>query len=246
MHEGHRRRMYEKLKNDDGLHDHEILEILLFNAFPRKNTNPVAHSLLQMFGSLSGVFAADIEQLMSVDGVGESVALYIKCVAECNKRANINTSGIAVLRNHAAFKEFAALRLRGKTVEVMELYFLDKNGKVKRICPFTSDELNKVVVASDKISKILAAEKPYGLVVAHNHLSGNCLPSMSDNRFTAEMQLICSIHNVTLFDHIIYATDKEIFSYYLTGNLEKLKNDFFFFAVVSEKMDKFYGGKKDR
>ena len=235
--------MYEKLKNDDGLHDHEILEILLYNAFPRKNTNPVAHSLLQMFGSLSGVFAADVEQLMTVEGVGENVALYIKCVGECNKRTGTNSAGIAVLRNHAAFKEFTITRMRGRTVEVVELYFLDKNGKVKRICPFTDDEFNKVSVASDKISKLLAAEKPYGVVVAHNHLSKNPQPSMSDNRFTAELMLICSINNVVLFDHLIYATDKEVFSYYLTGRLEALKSDFSFGAVVSEKLDKLYGGK---
>ena len=103
-------RMYEKLKNDDGLHDHEILEILLFNAFPRKNTNPVAHSLLQMFGSLSGVFAADIEQLMSVDGVGESPFLFRKkymsnyrraarfcqagkCVKDIDLALNVQTNG---------------------------------------------------------------------------------------------------------------------------------------------------------
>ena len=70
MHEGHRKRMYEKLKNGDGLYDHEILEILLFNAIPRKNTNPVAHELIKTFGSLSGVFAAEPERLMTVDGVG--------------------------------------------------------------------------------------------------------------------------------------------------------------------------------
>ena len=78
MHEGHRRRMYEKLKNDDGLHDHELLEILLFNAYPRINTNPIAHELIKTFGSLSGVLAADVDRLKAVDGVGESVALYIK------------------------------------------------------------------------------------------------------------------------------------------------------------------------
>ena len=67
MHEGHRRRMYEKLKNDSLLEDHELLEILLFNAFQRKNTNPIAHALLDRFGTLSGVFGADYNKLITVD-----------------------------------------------------------------------------------------------------------------------------------------------------------------------------------
>ena len=82
MHEGHRQRMYDKLKNDDGLFDHELLEILLFNALPRKNTNPIAHELLDTFGSLAGVLAADTEKLKAVNGVGENVALYLKCIGE--------------------------------------------------------------------------------------------------------------------------------------------------------------------
>ena len=107
MHEGHRKRMYEKLKNNDGLLDHEILEILLFNAVPRKNTNPIAHNLLNTFGSLGGVFNATHRQLVTVDGVGESVAAYLKCIAECNRRISADFAGIAVIKNHSDLKRLA-------------------------------------------------------------------------------------------------------------------------------------------
>ena len=69
MHEGHRQRMYDKLKNDDGLHDHELLEILLYNGLPRINTNLIAHELLNTFGSISGVLDADVDKLTAVKGV---------------------------------------------------------------------------------------------------------------------------------------------------------------------------------
>ena len=52
MHEGHRRRLMEKLRRGDNLFEHELLEILLFNAYPRANVNPVAHALLQRFATL--------------------------------------------------------------------------------------------------------------------------------------------------------------------------------------------------
>ena len=72
-HAGHRRRMIEKLKTDSLL-EHELLEVLLFNALPRRNTNDLAHKLLGEFGSVKEILSAPIEQLTKVEGVGESVA----------------------------------------------------------------------------------------------------------------------------------------------------------------------------
>ena len=80
-HAGHRKRLIEKLEKGM-LHEHEVLEALLFNAVPRKNTNDLAHRLLAEFGSVPAVLEAPISLLKKVDGVGESVAAYIKCVEE--------------------------------------------------------------------------------------------------------------------------------------------------------------------
>ena len=235
MHEGHRQRMYAKLKNGDSLNDHEILEVFLFNACPRKNTNPIAHDLLDKFGSLSGVFAASPEQLVTVDGVGESVAMFIKCNAELNKRISLEFIGIAVLKNYADFKNFTVTRMRGRTTEILEIYCLDKNGKVMSINSFSNEDMNKVEVSVDKISRVIATEKPYGILLAHNHLSGNCLPSQSDDKFTSQMQLLCSLHNVNLYDHCIYASDSEVYSYFSAGELEKIKKDFNYSKLVEEQ-----------
>ena len=60
LHDGHRRRMYEKLNNGDDLFDHELLEILLFGACPRINTNPMAHALLERFVSISEIGRAHV------------------------------------------------------------------------------------------------------------------------------------------------------------------------------------------
>ena len=111
MHEGHRRRLYEKLKSGGNLYEHELLEMLLFNAYPRKNTNPLAHELLNRFPSISAVLNADYEELIAVPGVGEQVALYLLCVFEqddesqpciCAKSGNAAAEG-----NHAVIDERA-------------------------------------------------------------------------------------------------------------------------------------------
>ena len=78
-HAGHRKRLMQKLACG-ALLEHEVLEALLFNAVPRKNTNDLAHKLLAEFGSVTAVLGAPMSALTKVDGVGESVAAYLRCV----------------------------------------------------------------------------------------------------------------------------------------------------------------------
>lgn len=222
MHEGHRKRMYEKLKNSGTLYDHEILEIFLFNAYPRMNTNPIAHALLQAFGSLQGVLNADAEQLMTVKGVGENVAYYLKCAGECFARVNGNAGNLAV-KNFSDFQDFAAKRLRGCTTEVLELYLLDKNGKIIYVDSHTSDNLHSVEVDPEQIPRVLAAFKPSGLFIAHNHLGGDSAPSQNDDEFTLKLLDICRMNGINLYDHVIYASDHGVYSYYHEGRLDRLR-----------------------
>lgn len=239
MHEGHRKRMYEKLKNGDSLYEHELLEILLFNAFQRKNTNPIAHALLDAFGSIAGVLNAEVDELCAIEGVGESVALYLKCIGECTKKAaSSEKPGAVCLKNYEDFRRFVCARMRGKAEEVLELYCLDKSGKVKKISSFSSNEQSKVQVDADRVAKIISAVKPYGLIIAHNHLSGSSLPSENDDRFTMEVQLMCSINGVSLYDHCIYASDSNVFSYFSSGKIDAIKRSFSFDKLVGEQYKK--------
>ena len=234
MHEGHRQRIYQKLKSEDALFDHEILEMLLFNALPRTNTNPIAHSLLEAFGSIGGVLNASVEELMATEGVGENVALYLRCIGECFRRAGaINAAGVAVLKNYEDFKRFAAMRLRGKREEVLEFYCLEKNGKVKHVSSFTNNEQNRVEIGIEELTRIIATIRPYGMLIAHNHLSGSSQPSASDDFFTAKAQLACSMSNVNFYDHCIYAEGGNIYSYFENGKIDQIKKQ------VS--VDKFIG-----
>lgn len=235
MHEGHRKRMYEKLKSGDKLYDHELLEILLFNAYARKNTNPIAHALLDTFVTIPAVLNASVEELCAVEGVGESVALYLRTVGECTKNIRSASDAAAVLYSYEDFKNYAALRLKFKTQEILELYCLEKNGRLKKTFTYTSNENSKVEVSSDKIAQVLATVKPYGLFIAHNHLSGDSRPSVNDDRFTMEVQLLCSMNNVQLYDHCIYASDKNIYSYFAEGKLDEIKRKYSFKSIIDEK-----------
>lgn len=221
MHEGHRKRMCEKLKNSGSLFDHEVLEILLFNAYPRVNTNPIAHSLIQAFGSLRGVFEADFDQLMTVEGVGANTAYYLMIVGECFLRT-YGGGGSITIKNFNDVTEFAAMSMRGQMQEVLQLFLTDKSGKIIYTQTYTSGKLHRVDIDPEKISSLLAVNKPYGLFVAHNHLGKDCNPSANDDDFTRALALICKMNNVKLYDHVVYASDNNVFSYYTSGRLDKI------------------------
>ena len=87
MHEGHRKRLRDKFLSCgvDNFQDHEVLELLLFYAIPRKNTNVIAHRLLEKFGSLDAVFDSPLSLLKSVEGVGESTAIFIKTISDITR-----------------------------------------------------------------------------------------------------------------------------------------------------------------
>lgn len=225
VHEGHRQRIYEKLCSESFLHEHELLEILLFNAIPRKNTNPIAHALLDAFGSLRGVFGATVEQLKSVGGVGDSVAHYLKIVAAVAESAYSDASGEVFLKNYGDFKSFTASRLRKKTDEVLEIYCCEKNGKVKYIFSKTDSDKHGVALDREEAASLIATQKPFGILLAHNHLTGSSEPSGQDDAFTAEIQLLCNLNKVTLYDHCIYASDNDVYSYFCTGKIDKIKRD---------------------
>ena len=85
IHDGHRERLRKKFK-EGNIEDHELLELLLFSSIPRRNTNEIAHRLIDKFGSVNGVFNASERALCSVEGVGENSAMLIKTVSKCIER----------------------------------------------------------------------------------------------------------------------------------------------------------------
>lgn len=228
MHEGHRQRMYERLANGEDLFPHELLEILLFSALPRVNTNFIAHDLLDAYGTLSGVLSAEVDSLMTVKGVGKSTALFLRSVGEVMRRIEENNSGCAVFSNYSDIIKFVKIRMRPKNAEVLEFYFMDRSNRVTSIHPYTSHNKDKVDVDPREIVALIAKNSPRSIAIAHNHLTNSAEPSARDDKFTAQMQMICSLNNVCLFDHVIYCRTDECFSYFSSRRLEEIRKKFNF------------------
>ena len=125
IHDGHRMRIIEKI-DKDVLKEHEYLEILLFNAIPRRNTNDISHKLLGKFGSIQNMFSATVEELQTVEGVGPSVAAYLKCIGvffeKYRSRGEMEYTGIF---EPEKFLAFVKKHYKNEENEIFDVYFLD-------------------------------------------------------------------------------------------------------------------------
>lgn len=235
MHEGHRQRMLDRLNGDGaGLKDHEILEILLFGVIPRRNTNEIAHRLLDAFGSLKGVFSADREQLKSVEGVGEAAAAHLCCTGLCFKRIQGKEETAPALFNVATFSGYLQKRYAAFKKEVIEVFCLDAKDRIKQIKQFTSDEKEKAYAAPNDFAAFVLASKPASIVVAHNHPVGSNAPSRKDDNFTAQLRLFCSMNNIKFYDHFIVGAEG-CYSYCLSGRMRTISNNFDLETLLKEK-----------
>ena len=224
-HAGHRARLIEKL-DKNVLEDHEMLEALLFNAIPRRNTNDLAHRLLAQFGSIKGVFDASMSELKSVNGIGESVAAYLYCIGQFYKKYyEPNEQSYPEKYTSDKFVSFVKMQYAKITHEVLDFYFLNGVGDIIGWKRFTDKHEHHVVLNPALLAKYLMETKAEGVVAVHNHPVGTPFSSEYDDEATSKMQVVCSIQNVLLCDHIIFAGG-DVYSYYQSGKMKKISNDY--------------------
>lgn len=225
IHSGHRQRMLDRFLNaPDSLADYELIEILLYPVLPRINTNEIAHRLLQTFGNLKRLFDASPEELMSVDGIGKSAAAQIVLFSKLLTSVKVDNPPVREkVFSFAASKDNFIKNFPDPTYEKLILILLDdKERKITQI-EFTSCREEEVKLELIEISKALAINRPTYVIAMHNHPSGSLIPSLADDKFTANLDMICSLHGITLRDHVIVTT-KDAMSYHMTGRLQQIKD----------------------
>ncbi len=224
LHHGHRSRMMEKLNAaPDILTDCEILEIALFTALPRINTNPTAHELLYKFGSLDGVLSASREELSSVHGVGESAIRFIRLLRQISMRTDLKPEAVTPKKfSFAGVKEYFRAHFKNKEIEEFLILYIDKQDNIIKAEACAYGTRSDVGIDLTEIAREIAACRPYALIVAHNHPSGIAMPSAEDDALTAKLSFILDISGVRLYDHVI-VTKENLFSYHLTHRLEQIR-----------------------
>lgn len=206
VHSGHRARVKELfLKTGlDSFSPHAVLELLLYYAIPQKDTNPIAHELIRRFGSLSGVFDAPMEELLQVDGIGKSAAVLIKMIPQLCRlyEENLDRDKTVICDYDEAGRLFVK-KFIGRQNEVVMLMLLDSRERVL-YCDVVNE--GSATTANIYIKTIVRLAVQYNAVyaiLAHNHPSGECLPSRQDLDTTRWVFDALETVEVRMIDHII-------------------------------------------
>ncbi len=210
IHDGHRDKMRQRfLKGGlESFADHEALELLLYFAIPRRDTNPIAHALMERYGSLSAVLAAPMEDLQKVDGIGESAATLLRLVPQLAKRARLAESGQDTVLNTAdRAGAYLLERFSGEKNEVVYQLCLDRKGKLLACKKLGEGGVSNADLNIRVLMKNAILTSASAVILAHNHPSGVALPSGEDYAATERAQKALATIGVALTDHIIVADE---------------------------------------
>lgn len=210
IHEGHRKRMKERFMKS-GLDDfapHNVLELLLFYSIPRGDTNPIAHRLIDAFGSLSGVFDATLEELMKVSGVGESTAILISMIPQmARKYLEDKADAVNVVGGCGDIGAYLLPKFVGRTNEALMMVSIDNKNKVISCSVVAEGTVDSAKVSRRKVMEEAMKVKATRVILAHNHPRGVAVPSAEDVAMTREIGRLFAQVGIELVDHIIIADD---------------------------------------
>jgi len=205
IHAGHRERLKNKFirLGAEGLEEHELLELLLFYAIPQKNTNPIAHALIEKFGSLVNVINADIKELTEVSGIGMHAATLIKLQASLAKVYYTTVPKKKCLRSIGEASEYIVNHLYEYKSEVFYVFALDVNLGLLGHKLIAEGDIDKVSVDVKKVVSFALDVRAAYLILAHNHPNGAAVPSYADIAMTKQIVSVLSSLGVGVCDHII-------------------------------------------
>lgn len=209
IHEGHRDRMRKEIiRNgfDEHTPPHKILEFLLFYCINRKDTNPLAHELINRFGSLAGVLDAPFEEIVAVPGMGEQSALLIKSILPIARiYLNQKTLEVPTFKSLDQIGEFAVKQYIGVTNERSAIISLDGKGKLIDFEFLFEGDISSVGLSVRDAIAHLLRHNAVAAVLVHNHPSGVAIPSATDKLVTERLSKALESSGIYLVDHIIVA-----------------------------------------
>lgn len=210
IHDGHRQRLKERFLDQglDGFTDIQVLELLLFYAIPRRDTNPIAHELLRKFGSVRQVLEAPIQRLTEVDYVTENAAVLLKLAPAMLRYYQVDKVREEMpLVTIQACGDYLKHFFLGRKNETVFLLCLDAKCKVLACREVGEGSVNSANVPIRRVVEIALSEGASTVVLAHNHPSGIAIPSGEDIATTRRLYAALSTVDVVLADHIVVADD---------------------------------------
>ena len=228
-HKNHRERLKRKVRGNGlkCLEYHEVLELLLTYTIPRKDTNPIAHSLINRFGSFSATIDADYHDLLKVDGIGPESALFLNVLSQMkdvylkSKQEQENIEIKTTMEAVKFFRKFYPI----KDKEFMVMVCLNKAKRLIRVFRYVGQSENEVTFDIKQITNNINDNGVNSVVLFHTHPQGVAMPSMSDIVSTQKLVNVCLMNGIDFDDHIIL-TESNHYSFNTSKAIDVMKNKY--------------------
>lgn len=210
MHKDHRKHTKDRFLSEglDSFEPHNVLELLLFYSIPQKDTNETAHMLINRFGSLSAVFDAPYDDLLTVPGISEHSATLIKLIPAISRRyAMEKNSKVTKLSSIEDIGKYLVARYLGVTEETALLLLLDNKFGLIDCVKVHEGSVNSSAITMRKLIETALFKRASMVVLAHNHPSGVALPSSDDLFTTQQVKRAFDLVEIGMLAHIIVAGD---------------------------------------
>ena len=207
IHTGHRQRVKEEFlsRGVEGWQDYRILELLLFYAQPQGDVNPLAHELIETFGSLAGVLDALPEELKKVSGVGDHTVTLLKLIPAIGGRYVQQRADIGhLIRTTKDVADVLNPYFYGARHEMVYIVCLDGKGKLLGVRKISEGSIQSADISIRLIAEAALGLRSAGIYLAHNHISNLALPSGADWMSMDVLENAMSAIGITLYDHLIF------------------------------------------
>jgi DNA repair protein RadC len=222
LHCGHRERLKKRFLEEglDAFDDHQVLELLLFYAIPRGDTNPTAHRLIKNFGSLSAALEADPKDIASVEGIGVHAAVFLSMIPQVTRRYFHDRvlSDRPKLTTSEAVVEYLIPLMVGRLEEVFYVLCLDTQCRVIYPAVVSEGTVKEAAVYPRRVVVEAIRHQAASVILAHNHPAGRANPSQQDHQLTRLLVQALGPLDIKVLDHIIVAGD-QAFSFAREGIL---------------------------
>jgi len=208
---GHRSRLRERLikAGRNAFADYELLELLLTYAIPRKDTKPIAKRLLKQFGSFAAVFDQPRERLLEIEGVGPQTCTFLFAFREFIVRyLEQEVEYAKAISSPEDITEYVRIQLGTAPRECLMILYLNDANRLKYNATITEGTVDRAPFYPREILKTALLRDATGLIMVHNHPSGDPIPSENDHKITRQLEKLASEFNIKVHDHLIVTPHK--------------------------------------